>query len=361
LSQIFPVYKKSKSGINFDNGMAELSQNSNFPQKLFALMESEHSDVVCWTDRGLSFRVVNPEKFAEDVVPKYFRRKEYITCLNSSQLVMFALDTKMTSFQRQLNLYGFRRVTKGEDTGSYFHPKFQRDRRDLISEIKRLPGKAPLSHDQKIAAAIEASGGKGRYNPNASNIVEVFDPTGLKSVPVSRLTANINGLQPIKSAASSTSMEPPTSNGASNGTSPRVYPQTILPAFVKHGAVQFVPVSGLAHLPIPGISLLRENMTDQPPLLLRNFSVSSTFDEEYRLSSGEDAVFRPGGDSNPIDEETSAVQSYSRTSSRSDGTAPNDIGGKPAPPVREESESWVKLAGLDSELGDPFNIDDVFE
>jgi hypothetical protein len=41
-------------------------------------------------------------------------------------------------------LYGFRRITKGEDQGSYFHPKFQRDRKDLISEIRRLPGKGSL-------------------------------------------------------------------------------------------------------------------------------------------------------------------------------------------------------------------------
>ena len=54
--------------------MTEITQNSNFPQKLYALMELEPSDIVCWTERGLSFRVVDPEKFAEEVVPKYFRR-----------------------------------------------------------------------------------------------------------------------------------------------------------------------------------------------------------------------------------------------------------------------------------------------
>jgi hypothetical protein len=50
-------------------------QSSNFPQKLFSLMENEPGDVVAWSERGLSFRVVNPDKFAEEVVPKYFRRK----------------------------------------------------------------------------------------------------------------------------------------------------------------------------------------------------------------------------------------------------------------------------------------------
>ena len=51
------------------------------------------------------------------------------------------VDTKLTSFQRQLNLYGFRRITKGDDHGAYFHPNFQRGRRDLLFNIRRLPAK----------------------------------------------------------------------------------------------------------------------------------------------------------------------------------------------------------------------------
>ena len=51
-------------------------------------------------------------------------------------------DTKLTSFQRQLNLYGFRRITKGDDHGAYFHPNFQRGRKDLVANIRRLPVKA---------------------------------------------------------------------------------------------------------------------------------------------------------------------------------------------------------------------------
>ena len=50
------------------------------------------------------------------------------------------IDTKLTSFQRQLNLYGFRRVTKGEDQGAYYHPKFQYGQGNAVSEIRRLPG-----------------------------------------------------------------------------------------------------------------------------------------------------------------------------------------------------------------------------
>lgn len=101
--------------------------NVTFPQKLFMLMESECSDVVVWLPHGLAFRILDYKRFADETIPKYFRH------------------TKLTSFQRQLNLYGFRRVTKGEDQGAYFHQKFQHGRSDLVSEIRRLPGKVSLT------------------------------------------------------------------------------------------------------------------------------------------------------------------------------------------------------------------------
>ncbi|KAJ1418210.1 HSF-type DNA-binding-domain-containing protein, partial [Ochromonadaceae sp. CCMP2298] len=82
-------------------------------------MEIEDGDIVHWAPHGFAFVVTNQERFLKDIVPKYFKH------------------TKLTSFQRQLNLYGFRRLTKGEDQGAYFHPKFQRSRREMMAEIKR--------------------------------------------------------------------------------------------------------------------------------------------------------------------------------------------------------------------------------
>lgn len=45
-------------------------------------------------------------------------------------------DNKFSSFQRQLNLYGFRKVVKGRESGCYMHPSFLRDRPDLLSEVR---------------------------------------------------------------------------------------------------------------------------------------------------------------------------------------------------------------------------------
>ena len=55
--------------------------------------------------------------------------------LNSS--FSFFSQSKLTSFQRQLSLYGFARLTKGKDQGAYYHELFLRGRPDLIHKIVR--------------------------------------------------------------------------------------------------------------------------------------------------------------------------------------------------------------------------------
>ena len=98
--------------------------NASFPKKLYDLVSTGNENVVRWEEHGKAFRIIDSEKFAEEVLPLYFRH------------------SKLTSFQRQLNLYGFRRITKGEDQGSYYHPKFQKGKPNSVSEIRRLQGKA---------------------------------------------------------------------------------------------------------------------------------------------------------------------------------------------------------------------------
>ena len=47
------------------------------------------------------------------------------------------IDNKFSSFQRQLNLYGFRKVVKGRESGCYMHPSFLRDNPEKLSEVGR--------------------------------------------------------------------------------------------------------------------------------------------------------------------------------------------------------------------------------
>lgn len=97
-----------------------------FPQKLYLLLKHEHKTggVIEWLNDGKVFRINDQITFTQEIIPRYFKH------------------TKLTSFQRQLNLYGFRRMTKGDHHGAIVHPKFQRDRDDLLLEVRRLPAKS---------------------------------------------------------------------------------------------------------------------------------------------------------------------------------------------------------------------------
>ena len=93
----------------------------HFPMKLYELVETGPSDTVAWSSSGKSFLIVNPDAFCNHILPKHFRHN------------------KLTSFQRQLNLYGFQRIAKGAEAGRYRHDLFERGRPDLTAAIKREP------------------------------------------------------------------------------------------------------------------------------------------------------------------------------------------------------------------------------
>ena len=56
-----------------------------------------------------------------------------LTLLSLSSLTA---DNKFSSFQRQLNLYGFRKVVKGRESGCYMHPSFLRDSPEKLTEVR---------------------------------------------------------------------------------------------------------------------------------------------------------------------------------------------------------------------------------
>ena len=92
-----------------------------FPLKLHNLLESDQwSDIISWQPHGRCFVLHKPKDFLDEVMPHHFRQ------------------TKLTSFQRQLNLYGFCRLTSGRDKGGYYHELFLRGKPLLCQRMVRM-------------------------------------------------------------------------------------------------------------------------------------------------------------------------------------------------------------------------------
>lgn len=95
-----------------------------FPAVLHTMVEEAEekgfSDLISWQSHGRAFLIRNPKTFVTKVLPNYFKH------------------SKLSSFQRQLSLYGFVRLTHdGPDRGAYYHECFLRGRPFLCSKIAR--------------------------------------------------------------------------------------------------------------------------------------------------------------------------------------------------------------------------------
>ena len=55
--------------------------------------------------------------------------------------VSWFLYSKYSSFQRQMNIYGFTRITDGADKNCYFHEHFIRGQKHLLHKMIRVPTK----------------------------------------------------------------------------------------------------------------------------------------------------------------------------------------------------------------------------
>jgi hypothetical protein len=115
-----------------------------FPAKLQAILSRpDNADIIAWMPHGRSWRVLKPREFEVKVIPLFFEH------------------AKFSSFIRQANGWGFRRITQGRDRNSYYHPRFLRNLPHLCKKMKR-PGVS-----QKTAADPD-------HEPDLNKISEQF-------------------------------------------------------------------------------------------------------------------------------------------------------------------------------------------
>ena len=121
VSSADPPSKTTSSGKDEGVDPQSLVKHS-FPEKIYFMLEAVSNDtptVVSFVDNGTAFLIHKPRIFETEIMPLYFS------------------SSRMSSFQRQLNIYGFQRVDKGQWRGSYRHPYFVQGKPDLLKKIKR--------------------------------------------------------------------------------------------------------------------------------------------------------------------------------------------------------------------------------
>ncbi|OQR88169.1 hypothetical protein ACHHYP_07317 [Achlya hypogyna] len=120
-----------------------------FIQKIFRLFSDTPRHVAHWGPDGCTVRVVDPHRFAVEVLPLYFNHSNFL------------------SFVRQLNFYGFRKYKPDDGIGllpsekaqyawEFVHDRFRRHAPELLATIRRNGHVTPAAAEPETIPELKA-------------------------------------------------------------------------------------------------------------------------------------------------------------------------------------------------------------
>ena len=142
------------------------STSLQFPWKLHRMLDDSEekgfSDVISWMPEGRSFKVHSKARFTAEVMPLY-----YESC-------------KFKSFQRSLNLWGFRTMPNGPRKGECTNPFLLRGQADLCVNMQRIRVRGVFSRAKK------------HNNPESQAITSTIPSTAPNSMPSFTAKSDLN-------------------------------------------------------------------------------------------------------------------------------------------------------------------------
>ncbi|CAJ1953720.1 unnamed protein product [Cylindrotheca closterium] len=211
-----PIEEHSDSAEDVDKSISKGGVTTPFPWKLHEMLDdmAENNDnaVVCWQPHGRAFMVHSTKEFVNRIMPNYFNQ------------------TKYASFQRQLNLYGFSRLSHGKDKGAYFHPCFVRGQRNLCRNMIRQKIKGT-----KVRRSLSADEEPNFYDPQQYQ--DKSRPTTMSAPPVTPEVQKTTKSRTSPSRVWSNKMRKKEDIQPSTASSPATQPiQTSLVSLMREGA-----------------------------------------------------------------------------------------------------------------------------
>ena len=95
-----------------------------FPANLHNMLEQAEmqgfDDIIAWEPGGTAFKIKDQGSLEREVLPRFFKHSKY------------------KSFLRQLQHYGFSRVSRGPSRGRCWHELFQRGMSNMLPKLRRL-------------------------------------------------------------------------------------------------------------------------------------------------------------------------------------------------------------------------------